>query len=468
MDNINKNLDFESKVLFVLKELAIRENNELLTDRKTFVEYGSFDAFLPKGIIDIDGPTLLEIKYFEHTVSFKRYLNYGVFNTLIQYVGKGDVRNFLFITNLTISNKEQIKIKNDFQKMFESKKLYIWDIIYLNKITENYPEIGLIYKNKSDKLLTSAIETYIKKPLIKEKKENFERSLISSYRSGSLILVLGAGISSSYGLPEWDELVSIMLETLLKKRSIRYKKEKSSLIKIIKESANYSPLILMRLLKDNLDNRFGPTLYKNLYKNFDPEKRSKLINAIMDLCRPSRNKMALKAVFTFNFDNILELELKRNGIEYVSIYQKDDKIQNDKLSVYHLHGYLPYEKSDITNFNSIVLSEESYHKQFSEPFSWQTFTLLNCLREYTCLFIGTSLTDPNLRRLLEISKNNSPNSIPYIIKPDEWSKKINNNELSAALRFFEENSLRNLGVQVMWVKDYEEVPDILQRIKLGQ
>jgi len=89
------------------------------------------------------------------------------------------------------------------------------------------------------------------------------------------------------------------------------------------------------------------------------------------------------------------------------------------------------------------------------------------LRENTCLFIGTSLTDPNLRRLLEISKNNSPNSLHYIIKLDEWSKKIKDNTLSSTFKFFEENSLRHLGIQVIWINQYEEIPEILNRIKIG-
>ena len=55
----------------------------------------------------------------------------------------------------------------------------------------------------------------------------------------------------------------------------------------------------------------------------------------------------------------------------------------------------------------------------------------------------------------------------YIIKIDEWNKKISDINLSNTFKFFEENSLRKLGISVIWVNDYEEIPSILHKIKSG-
>ena len=42
----------------------------------------------------------------------------------------------------------------------------------------------------------------------------------------------------------------------------------------------------------------------------------------------------------------------------------------------------------------VVFSEDAYHSQFMEPFSWSNLIQLNKLGQSTCLFVGLSLTDP--------------------------------------------------------------------------
>ena len=38
-----------------------------------------------------------------------------------------------------------------------------------------------------------------------------------------------------------------------------------------------------------------------------------------------------------------------------------------------------------------------------EPYNWANITQLNYMINNTCVFIGLSMTDPNMRRLLEIA-----------------------------------------------------------------
>jgi len=464
---MNKYADLESKMLSVIKELSVRENKHLIIDYKKCPQC---DAFLSDGINGIKGKTLVSIKYFSDiNYLAKNYLRSSRFRDLVQNVSEFDkgIENLLLIVNLKISKEKKLELDRYLKNNIKKIKIFIWDYNYIEKITKDYPEIQLIYKNKSNELISSAINTYIKAPLVKEKRENFEKSLISEYKKDSLSLILGAGISIYYGLQDWNELIAIMIDTFLKEKTIDYKKDKSALVDIVKKSLNYSPLILMRLLKDYLGDKFSKVLYKSFYKNFNIEKRSELVEAIINLCNPPRIGIGLRGIINFNFDNILELELKKNLIAYIPIYQNTDKAQSNKIPIYHLHGYLPLNKSNKSHFDSIIISEESYHKQFTEPFSWQTITLLNYLRDYTCLFIGTSLLDPNLRRLLEISKTNSPKSLHYLIKLDEWSNKISDFKLANAFKFLEENSLRSLGVLVIWVKEYSEIPGLLRKIKAG-
>src|SRR5690606_21315200 len=83
----------------------------------------------------------------------------------------------------------------------------------------------------------------------------------------------------------------------------------------------------------------------------------------------------------------------------------------DELSIYHVHGFLPRDRSgyDGLEKSTLVFSEEGYHELFTDPYHWSNLVQLNLLRETRVLMIGLSLTDPNLRRLLEIAgRRNGP------------------------------------------------------------
>ena len=71
------------------------------------------------------------------------------------------------------------------------------------------------------------------------------------------------------------------------------------------------------------------------------------------------------------------------------------------MPIYHVHGFLP--KSGEVDDAILVFSEQSYHSQFIDPYSWSNIIQLTTYLSNICLFIGLSLSDPNLRRLLDIS-----------------------------------------------------------------
>jgi len=76
----------------------------------------------------------------------------------------------------------------------------------------------------------------------------------------------------------------------------------------------------------------------------------------------------------------------------------------NEIGIYHVHGFLP-RKDEIKTDNKITLSEDIYHAQYNDIYSWQNLVQLDKYQNCVCLFIGISLTDPNLRRLLDIAKN---------------------------------------------------------------
>lgn len=232
---------------------------------------------------------------------------------------------------------------------------------------------------------------------------------------------------------------------------------------------------------DEFQQRYGPSalivgkyLKSNLGKDFLPELRSALysgnptscdiIDAIVKLSRPQRDSKPLESIITFNFDGLIEEQLEKNNIRHKPISSEGMRNQSNELPIYHVHGFLP-RKGRIRKESEVVFSEDAYHSQFIDPFSWSNLVQLNKLSQNTCLFIGLSLTDPNIRRLLDVANRKNPSRTlnHYIIqKRPNYS---NNSDTLDQLAFFlEEQDANELGLNVVWVEDFSAIAEILHKI----
>jgi len=166
---------------------------------------------------------------------------------------------------------------------------------------------------------------------------------------------------------------------------------------------------------------------------------------------------------------------------------------NGQIPIYHVHGFLP-RKGKLNRENKITLGENVYHEQYSDVYSWNNLVQLNKFRETTCIFIGISLTDPNMRRLLDIARlhHGSKEKYHYLIKKRynlntlkdtlekilETNPDLRNDKVKANLKIgetaellkeiiesFEENDVDSFGVKTIWIDDFDEIPDILKKIR---
>lgn len=150
----------------------------------------------------------------------------------------------------------------------------------------------------------------------------------------------------------------------------------------------------------------------------------------------------------------------KNSIKFSVVYDEGIKYKSEEIPIYHVHGYLPKSKT-IKNHN-LVFSEDGYHTQFIDPYSWSNLIQLYKYMNNSCLFIGVSLSDPNLRRILDISKRKNGDGINkhFIIKkmPSQESSVY---DLQIQL---EEQDALMLGLNVIWVSDFDECSEILGKL----
>ena len=170
-------------------------------------------------------------------------------------------------------------------------------------------------------------------------------------------MFLGAGVSSSAGMPDWNTLLNSLFVSYLTKEFNQQTNISDDDIKQIVERLNTidepSALMAARYLRKGLSREpeikeFTKTITDNLYKLRDEKKKldSSLITSISNLCMPRRTGAKVRTVITYNFDDLLERQLDSKSILYHSVYSDNEAFDPDELPVYHVHGFLPENSID--------------------------------------------------------------------------------------------------------------------------
>ena len=322
--------------------------------------------------------------------------------------------------------------------------------------------------------------------------ENKIAALRKAFAGNQLTLVCGAGISSDSAIPTWHDLLVNILNDIYSDHDPSNPDDMVSaeyLLSLMPESN----LILGKYLRILLADSFEKVVQKHLYANYNQKRglnsctednstesistgdsyteyssteqnltchddETPILKAIVELAHPKNSDGRLESIITFNFDDLIEKALANHGIDCASIWKEGQTCRPGQLPVFHVHGFLPnQEELDSPN---LVFSEEAYHSQFNDPYSWANLTQLNSFSTDVCLFIGISLSDPDLRRLLDIiwGKNHACKHYIIMKKSDRKSK---TDEIANML--FEQDAYL-LGLNVIWCSEFSEIPDILSRI----
>lgn len=478
---------FETFILNLLKIHQEKNNKPFLSQPRRM----GFDAFAPEGIEELKGPTQIEIKFnLERSSASLRFID-QILHLSARVPEIEEFQYLLIISPTPISERAKARLFHRIETAHFHFKLVVWGPEEINKI---------VAKNKSDaeriadNLFSLRIESAVVQSSKDWKKEREEKIEILKrlYKKGQFSFFLGAGVSSSAGMPDWNTLLNSLFVTYLTNEFDHEKKIKDSDIEQIVARLNEidepSALMAARYLRKGLDNNgkeseeFIKTLTENLYKLRNTKRKldSPLIKAIAEMCMPLRTGAKIKSVITYNFDDLLERQLDTQSIQHHSIYSDDDFIDPDELPVFHVHGFLPQDSSkyDGLEKSTLVFSEEGYHLIYSDSYHWSNLVQLSNLRENHCLMVGLSMTDPNLRRLLDISSRNIDKprhftfmkrlSIDGFVTKDEGVA-IKNKD--AAHKFLErhhnlnEEIMRELGVSIIWYTEYDDIPKILKEIK---
>jgi len=357
-----------------------------------------------------------------------------------------------------------------------------------------------VYNLLRDKDLKKLVDA-IKLPRTVSRKRQ-EQEIAEYYRSGRLVLVLGAGVSREHGLPDWNTLLQKLLLSTLSSDTAEAKARSSVLAKAFTKIFSPDPLIAARYLynyyRDNHTDdelAFDKAVRDAIYEELNLSNESKTLKEIRQLCIAPGRSPNLDCIITYNYDDLVETYLANVGIDvpYKSIYAPGMNAKDSELGIYHVHGYLP-RQGEFTSQNRVTLSEDLYHRQYSDVYGWSNLVQINKFKEKNCLFIGTSFSDPNLRRLLDIARIQRGDSDVhhYLIKKRYNSSEIQktlktildgnpemlDEKIKAELKLdetvtrlielierFEENDALSFGADIIWINEHGEIPNLLSGLR---
>ncbi len=457
----SKGFLFEAFVTSVLRQIASAKNQEIFFDSRIPMDLlaskagdrGRFDAIAPNGFDNISGFVVFEFKFFQQNVEYDKLrstLN-GLYKRLVQLT-------FSEVTLILVTNVDVFRFIN-IEQDIGAKVPYkgqidfeIWGQDVIDRWIDRYP---IDYSNIQN------LDTF---PESREKGLDITEADFAKKSQNNLVeikniikkrdnfaLVLGAGVSVDPGAKTWDELLDFFTDKLKRAGIIDDEKR-------LKKKIGGSSIITAQLCKELYPNdlNYYWEIHQGLYQNrqaIDPNFALYHIACIVSACTAK----AHFRVLTYNYDNYLESYLDNIHVPYNTLYDSESDV-NERISIYHVHGYLPEVKFK-THIQpgyrkSIYLTEEDYNELYNHPYSWQISSQLSFFRENTCLFVGCSLADPNIRRLLEMTKKE--NRIHYAILTMDG---MTTNDLVKA-----SNHFARIGIEVIWARDYKDVSKKLEQL----
>lgn len=408
---ILKGRSFDAFVKSVLRQIAFSQKQDIFFESNLpadllVVQTGDkelFDAIAPNGFDDIDGPVVFEFKSSQQSIKYDKLqsiLN-GLYKRVMQLTFS-DITVVLVINSvidLSVDIEKNISKRIPYKNQVDLK---IWDQGKINEWINLYP---IDFSNaQSLDVLSKAKEAGVsitESDFATKSQNNLAAIKNIIEREDNFALVLGAGVSVDPGAKTWDKLLEYFTEELKKQKIIDDEKKLSNKI-------GGSSIITAQLCKELYpnDTDYFWAIHQGLYSGRKSINRSFALYHIARIARSCITKAHFR-ILTYNYDDYLESYLENIHVPFNTLYDSKSDI-NNSLSIYHVHGYFPEVKykSHIQDRyrKSIYLTEEKYNELYNQPYSWQISSQLSFFRENICLFVGCSLSDPNIRRLLEMTK----------------------------------------------------------------
>lgn len=257
-------------------------------------------------------------------------------------------------------------------------------------------------------------------------KTSFINYYVEQARRGNVSLFLGAGVSASAGLPSWAAL----LEPCAKQLGITIDSSVDLYLLAQYYANEYGYSALKRVINDSINQL---------------EHESTLVDKLLDL--------NFKSIWTTNYDQIIERNLKRKSVLTNSIHDDKDLPNTtgpNRVSVYKMNG-------DISNLDRIVITQKDVEDYQKNHEMFLTFFKRELVVN-SFLFLGYSFTDEIVLSCLAAVNRCLGDSANYhfAILPRKTDKDFD---------LFVKDLETRYHIRVLLIDQYDELPNILCELR---
>lgn len=218
-------------------------------------------------------------------------------------------------------------------------------------------------------------------------------------------------------------------------------------------------------LEEFLDTKYGTTSLMQLART---------------LLKAADGNRAPTAVLTFNADVLLHVGLtllqignsfKVSGnlipnFRYRAMYRSSDR-PNGKIPIYHIHGSITPEQARRESREKLVFPESSYSHLAGLVYAWPQTVFLSSAQSTRLVFVGLSMSDPNIRRWLSWSEGyrraelSHLGAVPNFLSQHLW---ITTRSKDVRIQRIKESGLLHLGVRTAFIPDWSALEDALSNL----
>jgi len=308
--------------------------------------------------------------------------------------------------------------------------------------------------SKNESIITE--DTFLDQELVIKK-------AVNSLHDNNCTFILGAGVSVEAGSPSWDNLLKGLIGLSPDLAPIGNGDYGN-----VNSKCSWSSLITARYILDNkvaardIIERMRTLIYTRKERDYIKEPTSlPFIAKVVSDCN-------IESCITFNYDEFLEEALKVRNVKFTPFYDKGAIVQGE-LPIYHVHGLIARNSESASSYP--VLSEREYHLLYANDFHWSNVEILRSLIRNTCFLVGLSMSDPNLRRLLDIARYDDNGDARHFVFMRKEPLDCNNSDASKDIKHWEtmERKYFELGLNIIWYdynpNDPADFTDLAKKIE---
>ncbi|WP_447043983.1 SIR2 family protein [Vreelandella sp. H-I2] len=270
-------------------------------------------------------------------------------------------------------------------------------------------------------------------------KDRFLKDFSRAVSDDAAAVFVGAGVSMGAGYPSWKELLQEIGDEL--------------------EVNTNDVYDLAALAQWSVSNSVGRTRINTVIRD-----HIDIDHPIPDVLH-SLARLPIRNIWTTNYDKLIERSYSEINRPVDAISTTDQLALRPKpgaVRLFKMHG-------SIDNIEQVVISTDDY-----ELYKLKRGAFLPLLHahmsSFSMLFMGLSFTDPNIKHVLSLIRENFADSPPEhfaIVRPPQKNDYEYENEFNARLtqHKYWAKDLKRYGLLVVEIDDYSEIDGIMYQIE---